>query len=174
VLVEPDASAPDAQRTARSLHELPLAASQLAAAGARLWILAGDLYALDGATLRRAAITISPHATLFGAPNGDAFLAADGRVERISIDAPADDPAWRADVQPVFARVCAHCHLPGGDAGIDLSTPAAWRADHGELVRRVLVTRTMPPAGTDLSPTDRDALARWLTATTGAGPHTDR
>jgi mono/diheme cytochrome c family protein len=159
---------------ARTLHALPLAATQLAAAGSRLWILADGLYALDGESLQRARVAVPAAARLFGAPNGDVFLAADGRVERISIDAAADDPAWRANVQPVFARVCAHCHLPGGDAGIDLSTAAAWRGEHAELVRRVLVTRTMPPAGTDLSPSDRDALARWLTSPSAAGPSTGR
>jgi mono/diheme cytochrome c family protein len=157
-----------------ALRSLPLAATQLAAAGARLWILAGAPYALDGDTLHRAGMAVPAGTRLFGAPNGDAFLAAEGRVERISIDARDDDPAWRADVAPVFARVCAHCHLPGGDAGIDLSTAAAWRAEHAELVRRVLVTRTMPPAGTDLSPADRDALARWLTSPSAAGPSTAR
>lgn len=157
---------------AGALHALPVAATQLAAAGARLWILGDGLYVLDGATLRRASLTVPRGAQLFGAPNGDAFLAAGGHVARVSID--VEDPAWRTTVQPVFQRVCAHCHLPGGDAGIDLSTPAAWRADHDELVRRVLVTHTMPPAGTDLSPPDRDALARWLTSASDAAPRTGR
>jgi mono/diheme cytochrome c family protein len=67
-------------------------------------------------------------------------------------------------VAPVFQRVCAHCHLPGGDAGLDLSTPAAWAAERIEIERRVLVTRTMPPAGTELPDADRDSLAGWLHA----------
>jgi len=149
----------------KTLKKLPVTGSQIAAAGTRLWIAGDGLYALDGTTLRRSTVALSRDARLFASAGGDAFLVTKGAVSRVSIDTGTDDPAWRADVAPVFARVCAHCHLPGGDAGIDLSTAASWRADHDELVRRVLVTHTMPPAGTDLSPSDLDALRRWLSST---------
>ena len=149
----------------KALARLPIAGSQIAGAGTRLWIAGDALYALDGSTLRRSTASVPRGAHLFASAGGDAFLIATGTVDRISIDAGTDDPAWRADVAPVFARVCAHCHLPGGDAGIDLSTAASWRADHDELVRRVLVTHTMPPAGTELSPADQEALRRWLSST---------
>lgn len=142
---------------------LPLPGAQIAAAGTRLWILAGGvLYALDGSTLHRAQLEVPPGARLF-ASSRDAWLATRGSLVRASLD--VDDPAWRAQIAPVFTRVCAHCHLPGGSAGVDLSTPASWRADHDELVRRVLVTATMPPAGTDLTAEDKDALRAWLTST---------
>jgi hypothetical protein len=145
-----------------TLARLPITATQIAASNARLWILGDALYALEGTTLRRSTTTPPHGARLLASPNGDAFLASGTGIDRISLDARVSDPAWQAAVAPVFARVCAHCHLPGGDAGIDLSTAASWRADRDELVRRVIVTRTMPPAGTDLSQADRDALARWL------------
>jgi len=149
-----------------ALHAMPFAGAQIAAAGTRLWILAsGALYALDGTSLRRAEIDVPHGARLFASTGGDAWLATHGAVTRASIDTATDDPTWRAQVQPVFTRVCAHCHLPGGSAGIDLSTAASWHADHDELARRVLVTGTMPPAGTDLSPADKDALRAWLTST---------
>lgn len=147
------------------MTKLAVAGSQLAAAGTRLWIVGDGLYALDGTTLRRSTASVPRGARLFASPGGDAFLITSGAVNRISIDAGTDDPTWRSGVAPVFARVCAHCHLPGGDAGIDLSTAASWRADRDELVRRVLVTHTMPPAGTDLSPYDLDTLRRWLSST---------
>jgi hypothetical protein len=149
----------------KTLAKLPVAGSQIAAAGTRLWIAGDALYALDGRQLRRSTAAVPHGAHLFASAGGDAFLIAVGTVDRISIDAGTDDPAWRADVAPVFARVCAHCHLPGGDAGIDLSTAASWRADRDELVRRVLVTHTMPPAGTELSAADQDSLRRWLSST---------
>jgi mono/diheme cytochrome c family protein len=143
---------------------LPLAGAQIAAAGTRLWILTKQaLYALDGGTLRRAELAVPRGARLFASTGGDAWLASHGAVMRASIDTATDDPSWRTQIAPVFTRVCAHCHLPGGSAGVDLSTAAAWRADHDELVRRVLVTSTMPPAGTDLSAEDKDALRAWLT-----------
>ena len=160
-----------------ALHELhvPGHVGEIAAAGARLWILADHtLYALDGTQLRRATVDVPAHAHLFAATNGDAWLSTQGAVTRASLDTAADDPTWRTAIQPVFQRVCAHCHLPGGSAGIDLSTAATWHSDHDELVRRVLVTRTMPPAGTDLSPADRDALTKWLTSQSRGGSNTSR
>ena len=142
---------------------LPLAGAQIASAGTRLWILTGDaLYALDGTSLRRADVTIPHRARLFASSGGDAWLATPGALVRTSLE--VDDPSWRAQVAPVFTRVCAHCHLPGGSAGVDLSTAASWHADHDELARRVLVTGTMPPAGTDLTAADKDALRAWLTS----------
>jgi mono/diheme cytochrome c family protein len=101
-------------------------------------------------------------AHLFGARDGGIWIADGVRLAGHAVEPHAADPRWRADVEPVFQRVCAHCHLPGGSADLDLSTQAAWTAERGEIVRRVLVTRTMPPAGTELGETDRAALARWL------------
>lgn len=143
---------------------LPFAGAQIAAGGKRLWILAdGALYALDGTSLRRADVAVPRRARLFASSGGDAWLATTGAIVRASLD--VDDPSWRAQIAPVFTRVCAHCHLPGGSAGVDLSTAASWHADHDELERRVLVTGTMPPAGTDLTAAEKDALRAWLTAT---------
>src|SRR5439155_23435796 len=105
----------------------------------------------------------APHAPLAGVSvTGDAWLATLHGLVRVSPGGTHDDPMWQAQVAPVFQRVCSHCHLPGGDAGIDLSTPGSWIAERDEISRRVLVTRTMPPAGTDLSDADRAALATWL------------
>jgi len=78
------------------------------------------------------------------------------------------DDTWTHDVAPIFQRVCAHCHLPGGDAGFDLSTATSWRDDRDELLRRVIDDRTMPPAGTQLSDVDRAVLARWLAGSAAA------
>lgn len=141
--------------------------AQIAAGGTRLWILAsGALYALDGTSLRRAQLAVPRGARLFASSGGDAWLASTGALVRASLD--VDDPSWRAQIQPVFTRVCAHCHLPGGSAGVDLSTAASWHADHDELERRVLVTGTMPPAGTDLTAAEKDALRGWLTSPTSS------
>jgi mono/diheme cytochrome c family protein len=63
---------------------------------------------------------------------------------------------------PIFERVCAKCHRPGGAARVDLSTVAAWRAERAELVHRVVETHTMPPAGTPLADAERRALTGWL------------
>jgi hypothetical protein len=45
---------------------------------------------------------------------------------------------------------------------LDLSTPAVWRDERAEIRRRVVVARSMPPAGTAISDADRAAIATWL------------
>jgi mono/diheme cytochrome c family protein len=149
------------------LHELraPATVTALAASGARAWIAtAAGLYILDrGALVRTDARAFT--GALYGSPTGGVWIAGD-HLAHYQIDVAAEDVAWNERVAPVFQRVCSHCHLPGGDAGIDLSTVAAWNAERAEIQRRVMVTRTMPPAGTDLSETDRAALAGWLDAKT--------
>jgi hypothetical protein len=149
------------------LHRVgaPAGIHELAVRGDRLWIAAIDqLFSFDGATVVPTNVT-EPRAALLGTSlTGDAWLGTPHGLVRYSVGGSHDDPAWQAQVAPVFQRVCAHCHLPGGDAGIDLSTAASWQAERDEISRRVLVTRTMPPAGTDLSDADRSALAGWLGA----------
>ena len=99
---------------------------------------------------------------LFGLASGDLVIAARGATTRLSVAASDDELRWRAAVEPVVRRVCSRCHHPGGSGRVDLSTPAAWHAERGELIRRVVDTRTMPPAGTQLDDADRRALAGWL------------
>jgi mono/diheme cytochrome c family protein len=141
------------------VHAPPLAQA-LTARGDRAWLAAaGTLYSFDGARV----VPTQQHGDLLAASStGDAWLATDRGLIRYSRSATADDPLWQSQVAPIFQRVCAHCHLPGGEAGIDLSTPASWTTEHDEIARRVLVTRTMPPAGTDLGDADRAALEHWI------------
>jgi hypothetical protein len=144
---------------------VPALGHDVVARGDRLWIgAAGELYAFDGRQLVPTRHDDHQVSLLAASTAGDAWLSTERGLVRYSLGATAADPAWQAQVAPVFQRVCAHCHLPGGEAGIDLSTPAAWHAERGEIARRVLATRTMPPAGTELGDADRAALASWLNA----------
>ena len=145
----------------------PAPVQGLAARGGRLWVEAGGkLLALDGGRLVPTDVREPTLQLLAASPSGDAWLATGRGLVRYSAAgaAASADPSWQAQVAPVFQRVCSKCHLPGGDADIDLSTAAAWHAERPEIVRRVLVDRTMPPAGTELSDADRAALAAWLGA----------
>jgi mono/diheme cytochrome c family protein len=143
----------------------PLDVSDVAAtaiAGTRLWLEIGKrIYILSDTSALDTTVASAGGEPMFGAPNGDVWVGAAG-LRRYALAAAAGDPMWRDKVQPVFERVCAHCHLPGGDAGVDLSTAASWTAEHDELIRRIVVTRSMPPAGTDLDDADRATLASWL------------
>lgn len=145
----------------------PLDAGPIAAvaiAGARMWIEIGKrLYIARDATLLDTTAASAGSEPLFGAPNGDVWVGG-APLRRYALGATGD-PHWRSEVLPIFQKVCAHCHLPGGDADIDLSTAASWTAEHDELVRRVITTRTMPPAGTTLDDADRATLARFLGVT---------
>ena len=156
---------PDALWFARGgvLHRVAVPAAYAAAVGgARLWLRDGTtLFVMLDDELRATDAKVTAHASLIGTPSGDVWLADRG-VTKLSLVHTTDDSHWQHDVQPVFARVCAHCHLPGGSADVDLSTAAAWTSEHDELVRRVIATRTMPPAGTPFSESDRAAIAGWL------------
>ena len=145
---------------------------RIAVASGRVAIALADrieLWDLATLTRRRFAVhaqTVAFHDASLVATSGTAVYVEKGGdlvlAKIVIAAAPTDDPQWRADVAPVFARVCAHCHLPGGDAGVDLSTPAAWTTERDELRRRLFETRTMPPAGTELTDAERAQLAHWL------------
>lgn len=147
---------------AGALHRVAVPGElELVVSGRRLWVRAhGTLYVLDGDALVRTDVPVVTGA-VFGSRDGDLWVAGAG-LQRYSPERGASDRGWQAQVAPVFQRVCSHCHLPGGDADVDLSTAAAWNAERAEIVRRVLVTRTMPPAGIELGDADRKTLASWL------------
>jgi hypothetical protein len=137
---------------------LPGAADELAVAGSRVWIRAGtQLFIYERGRLERARLTVPPAARLAGSPSGDIWIGA----VRYTI-AKRDDPAWHAQVEPVFRRVCARCHEPGSAVDIDLSRPGHWLRHRDVLFQRVVVERTMPPEASELSDADRAQLARWL------------
>ena len=158
---------------AGGLRRVPAPAElrELAVAGSRLWVAtAREVFLVDDHTFVRTGVEAAAADHLFGLANGDLLLAGPAGIARLSIDHTSDhtsdhaeaDSRWIAVVEPIVLRVCAKCHRPGGSAGIDLSTPAAWRAEHAELVHRVVETRTMPPAGTELGEADRRVLAEFL------------
>jgi mono/diheme cytochrome c family protein len=150
---------------AGGLHRQPAPADirALAAAGSRLWVAtARGIFVVDGGAFVPTAVDATAADHLFGLAGGDLVLAAPAGLVRLSIGGAEHDPRWEAEVRPIFQRVCAKCHRPGGSARVDLSTPAAWRTEHAELVHRVVETHTMPPAGTPLGDAERRKLAGWL------------
>ncbi|HEX7665936.1 MAG TPA: cytochrome c, partial [Polyangiaceae bacterium] len=65
---------------------------------------------------------------------------------------------------PVFARACAACHLPNGVSGTDLSTADDWAKEKSAIHERVVVQRSMPPAGHAITDADREAIRAWTEA----------
>ncbi len=147
-------------------YPMPERAGPIRANRDRVWIQtdSNNLFIFDGEHIMP---TTNHHPVKWlatASTTGDIWLRDDKGLVRYATSSVAADPLWQSQVAPVFQRVCSHCHLPGGEAGIDLSTPPSWASERDEIRRRVLVTRTMPPAGTDLSDADRAALEHWLSA----------
>lgn len=142
----------------------------LTASGDRVWFAdGGDLGVID---LEGVAVTRDLHLAADArlAPStADVWAISGGALRRFARDeAPAAAPsavgaqAWSAQIRPVFARACSACHLPGGSAGVDLSTFERWEAARDTLRRRVVQTRSMPPQGHPLSDADRAAIEAWV------------
>lgn len=143
-------------------HEL----RALVSGGGRVWFADGPLLAaLDGDEL---AVThtslLSPRARLVGSSSGDVW-ALDPSVPPLRFTRDPGDGStqrWATLVEPVFARLCAECHLAGGRSGVDLSTENAWIAERKELRERVIDKRSMPPLGYPLADADRALIQSWL------------
>jgi hypothetical protein len=130
----------------------------LTGGGGRVWFSDGArLGALDDDRLAISEPLLLPSARLQGSASGDVW-ALGGAPLRFG----RDGDRWASLVQPVFARACADCHLPGGAAGVDLSSSAAWSARRKLVEERVLVKRSMPPDGHPLAERDRQAIRDWL------------
>ncbi|WP_437763847.1 cytochrome c [Sorangium sp. So ce281] len=134
----------------------------LAVSGDRAWFADGDeLGVLEQAGARETRGARLPRAgRLVGSPSGDVWLLASGALRRFA-PADGDGPAW-GEIAPVFARACARCHLPRGEGGVDLSTPAAWASLREAIARRVVDERNMPPPGYALSEADRARIRAFV------------
>jgi mono/diheme cytochrome c family protein len=139
----------------------------LAAAGERVWFADGaELGTIEGGLVRETTgAKLAASARLVGSPSGDVWaLSGDRDLLRFSAD-PGVAPGWDEAMAPVFQRSCAECHRSGGSAGVDLSTREAWTARREAIEARVVVDRSMPPAGHALADADREAIRLWLAPT---------
>jgi mono/diheme cytochrome c family protein len=158
--------------------------SDLAVSGSRIWIVAsGGLFSLDprqrtlvevvpalppGSRLHRASgrtSTSAPASTAANAPTSnsasDIWVSRAGQSVRYSLEPRPSARDWQVVVAPVFQRACSKCHLPDGQADLDLSTPARWAA-HATIIHHMVDSQAMPPAGSPISDVDRQALLGWL------------
>jgi mono/diheme cytochrome c family protein len=141
----------------------------LAVSGSVTWLrIGGALARLDGLTLRRGEPMDAPgEVALHPAQNGDIWRRTDCSLRRFSAggDEQADQARWEREVQPLFARYCMLCHLPGGSAGIDLSTYRSWALRRPSIDQRVLQGKPspMPPAGAGvLTAQEKETLKGWV------------
>lgn len=143
--------------------------TDLVVSGAAAWLrIGGALCVLDGSTLRRSEPVTAPgEVALHPSESGDVWLRTGGALRRFSAggDEQADSSRWEREVQPLFATYCKLCHLPGGSAGIDLSTYRSWASRRALIEQRVLLAKPspMPPAGAGvLTPQEQETLKGWL------------
>jgi hypothetical protein len=137
---------------------------QLVVSGSRIWMLARDgLFSFEEQAPLRVAAEVNADSRIYSAVAGDVWLTRPHKagLARYSLDATADHASWQSVVAPAFQRTCAKCHLPGGEADLDLSTPSAW-LDRTDSIRHALETRSMPPAGIEIPDADREILVRWI------------
>jgi mono/diheme cytochrome c family protein len=136
----------------------------MAGAGTRLWLAdEGQVLVADDGPPRPVAARAT--AAGVGAGDGALWLLDGGAPVRLVPDrTSAAEARWEESIRPLFTRACADCHRPDGRSGVDLSSAGAWLASREEILQRVVVARTMPPAGRGLSEDDRAAVRRWLTA----------
>jgi mono/diheme cytochrome c family protein len=126
-----------------------------------VWFADGsELGVLEGDRAREThGAKLSPGAALVGSPGGDVWALAGGALARYAV---AEGASWEETIAPVFRRACAGCHRDGGEAGVDLSSGAAWAARRAQIKRRVLEERTMPPPGVTLSDAEREAIRAFV------------
>jgi hypothetical protein len=151
-------------------RDLPL--HSLAGTASRIWFAAGEelgaVETSEGSGEVAIAVTrgaqLSAKSQLLGSATGDVWVLAEGQLRRFGRDDGALQPKerWMQLIAPVFARSCTACHLPGGRAGIDLSTAAAWDAKRSLIRERVIEKHNMPPSGSPLLPADRATIQSWL------------
>ncbi len=145
---------------------------EVARSGRTLWLHLGDSLAmLQDGKLRRAMdgdpnAAIAADTKLFGSPSGDVWTLNAGSLRLLAEDSGggADQDLWRRNAQPIFTRLCATCHLPGGSSGIDMSTYQTWASKRDRIIIRVLDGKPtpMPPAGAgSLTAEERAALQLW-------------
>ena len=140
----------------------------LAGSPSGVWVaLGGELGLLSGATLGVSAGAALPaDATLAPSSSGDVWALSAGALLRYSAASAGDESLWTQTVEPVFTRVCASCHLPGGTANIDLSYYGAWVARRQKVEARVIqkTPTPMPPASSGLTLTAADvaAIQAWV------------
>jgi mono/diheme cytochrome c family protein len=145
-----------------------------------VWFADGDeLGVVDGDHVAETSgAKIGAHAKLSTSPSGDVWVLSEGTLDRFARDdrdpgASTLGSTWASVIGPIFARSCSACHLPDGISGTDLSTASAWEGERPEIHERIVVKRSMPPAGHPLSDEDRAVIQRWLEgADTGGAPAT--
>lgn len=158
------------------VHQSSEPLTALARSGGDLWLqMGGSLAMIRDGKLRRAQAgdalsQVSGAVKLVPSVGGGLWVLKDGALRHLAEDngGGADEDLWRNNCLPLFTRLCATCHLPGGSSGIDLSTYRSWLPRRGLMNIRVIQGKPtpMPPAGAgELTADEKTALTAWISNT---------
>lgn len=136
----------------------------LAVSGDNTWLIADNRLALwDGFRVRTTAdVTLASSARLIAASNGGVWVLQGGVLSRYTLVVDPEDQRWNTEIRSIFATRCTPCHLPGGTAGIDLSTRCAWAIRRDAIRDQVNVRMLMPPLPATMPAQERNAIAAYL------------
>ena len=136
----------------------------VAVSGENTWLVAGDRLALwDGFRVRAAMdVSVASNARLIPARNGGVWVLEGGVLSRYTLVVDPEDQRWNTTVRPIFATRCTPCHLPGGSAGLDLSTRCAWAINRAAIRTQVVDRMLMPPPPAAMPAQERMAIADYL------------
>lgn len=134
----------------------------IASAGNWIWVIGGgELYALhDDLIAKTSGLALGDGAIVRGSVTTDPWVVGGGKLTRYNVPVSGDEAAWRMNVQPIYAKSCSQCHVPGGSSGIPLATYLQWSGKRTTIYDRVVVKRDMPQ-GRTLSDEDRMAIGTW-------------
>jgi len=136
----------------------------LAVSGENTWLIADNRLALwDGFRVRTTAdVTLSSSARLIPASNGGVWVLQGGVLSRYTLLVDPEDQRWNTEIRAIFATRCTPCHLPGGTAGLDLSTRCAWAVRRDAIREQVNMRMLMPPSPATMPAQERSAIAAYL------------
>lgn len=142
----------------------PSALRGVVVSDANTWLIAdGRLAIWDGFRVRTSPeVPLSSSARLIAASGGGVWTLQAGVLARYALLVDPEEQQWNRDIRSIFATRCTPCHLPGGTAGIDLSTRCAWAIRRDGIREQVVTRMLMPPPPADMPAPERAAIAAYL------------
>ncbi len=153
------------ERDGNLVQKLDGSFGPLTVAGDTTWTTTGGELVTSATTgfAKSTGAGLEGGAKFFGAPNGELWVVGT-QVRRVSYGTQSAALAdWQSTVQPIFAKVCSACHSPGGSAGLDLSSYAAWVRLRVQIEKQVVTDKSMPPKSAPFTDADRATVAAWIT-----------
>ena len=76
-----------------------------------------------------------------------------------SVTALATDPTYTSDIKPIFKNRCSLCHNYMAEKNWQKYEDAF---AHRKEIKEKMVTKAMPPNGTEMPQSERDLIIKWV------------